>query len=168
MTKVQVWPKSPHVHWECIGEIMACMKWVGEEGPRGIPVRQVILRTLTWGGVNAKTTTDEVVIGYTVFRAGLLCILDSWIYSKWRRWNALFLATRLHYYKDGECRAWWMCYIELASPATRPPDLSKKTLLIVDQLLLPRRKYKLPIPREDASQAADNIVSIASTGTAGM
>ena len=101
-------------------------------------------------GVASVSTPDDEVVIATVFRAGLP-LHTGFLNMFDHAGNAFVSAYR--YYKDKECRT-----VDVHIEYIATPDLSKKTLLIVDPMLATGEIGLEGLHYEgDASQVADSL-----------
>lgn len=103
-------------------------------------------------GVAPVSTPDDEVVIATVFRAGLP-LHTGFLNMFDHAGNAFVSAYR--YYKDKECRT-----VDVHIEYIATPDLSKKTLLIVDPMLATGEVWNWPgrlRHQGDAGQVADSL-----------
>ena len=103
-------------------------------------------------GVASVSTPDDEVVIATVFRAGLP-LHTGFLNMFDHAGNAFVSAYR--YYKDKECRT-----VDVHIEYIATPDLSKKTLLIVDRCLPREKVWNWPgrlRHQGDAGQVADSL-----------
>lgn len=103
-------------------------------------------------GVASVSTPDDEVVIATVFRAGLP-LHTGFLNMFDHAGNAFVSAYR--YYKDKECRT-----VDVHIEYIATPDLSKKTLLIVDPMLATEKVWNWPEGlrhQGDAGQVADSL-----------